>query len=211
MPYKSKASLSQSMRSRLLDAAQTLFEQHGASKVTVAQVAQLAGAFPNQVTHHFSSKDAMFVEAACRSMLHTAAALEKAAERCKSLATYTHSLAQQAAQSPSLPFFLEALALAQRQASLSPQVARTMERLQAEGARALEAIAKKRAWQLDESAQVIAKRFWALVVGVGASGLASGAQPDALAKEINALLNLRPVLLAPAKPLTLVKARYGKS
>ena len=39
---------------------------------TSPEIARDAGAFPNQVTHHFGSKEALFVEAACRETLYVA-------------------------------------------------------------------------------------------------------------------------------------------
>ncbi|HEX7945017.1 MAG TPA: TetR family transcriptional regulator, partial [Phenylobacterium sp.] len=60
------------MRSRLLDAAVVLFKEKGASGVAVAEIAAAAGAYPSQVTYYFRTKEALFVEAACREVLYVA-------------------------------------------------------------------------------------------------------------------------------------------
>src|SRR5687768_9140570 len=66
------------MRSRLLDAASTLFKAHGLAGASVTAIAGAADAFPSQVTYYFRTKEALFVEAACRDMLHIAERVETA-------------------------------------------------------------------------------------------------------------------------------------
>ena len=60
------------MRSRLLDAASALFKTYGLNGTSVTAIAGAADAFPSQVTYYFRTKEALFVEAACRDMLHIA-------------------------------------------------------------------------------------------------------------------------------------------
>src|SRR4030088_3813942 len=67
------------MRSRLLDAASRLFREKGLSGVSIADIAEAADAFPSQITYYFRTKEALFVEAACRDMLYVARAAEQAA------------------------------------------------------------------------------------------------------------------------------------
>src|SRR5687768_3550258 len=67
------------MRSRLLDAAVELFKLKGLSAVSVAEIAAAAGAYPSQVTYYFRTKEALFVEAACREVLYVARQAELAA------------------------------------------------------------------------------------------------------------------------------------
>ena len=59
----------QNTRSRLIERAARLFSERGYDKTSVAGIAQAADAFPNQITHHFGSKEALFVEAARYAML----------------------------------------------------------------------------------------------------------------------------------------------
>ena len=61
------------MRSRLLDAASRLFREKGLAGVSIADIAETADAFPSQITYYFRTKEALFVEAACRDMLYVAA------------------------------------------------------------------------------------------------------------------------------------------
>ena len=68
-------------RSLLLDAASRLFREHGLAAVSTADIAAAAGAFPSQVTYYFRTKEALFVEAACREALYAAQAAEDAAGR----------------------------------------------------------------------------------------------------------------------------------
>jgi len=56
------------MRSRLLDAASRLFREKGLAGVSIADIAEAADAFPSQITYYFRTKEALFVEAACRDV-----------------------------------------------------------------------------------------------------------------------------------------------
>ena len=71
------------MRSRLLDAAVELFKDQGLAGVAVADIAAAAGAFPSQITYYFRTKEALFVEAACREVLYVARQAEEEAARPK--------------------------------------------------------------------------------------------------------------------------------
>src|SRR5262245_3088200 len=71
----------QRTRSRLLDEAARLFKAQGLSAVSIADIAAAADAFPSQITYYFRTKEALFVEAACRDVLHVALAAEQAAHR----------------------------------------------------------------------------------------------------------------------------------
>ena len=61
------------MRSRLLDAASRLFKERGLAAVSIADIAATADAFPSQITYYFRTKEALFVEAACRDVLYVPA------------------------------------------------------------------------------------------------------------------------------------------
>src|ERR1700757_4628143 len=66
------------MRSLLLDAASRLFKEQGLSGTSISDIAAAADAFPSQITYYFRTKEALFVEAACRDMLYVARAAEQA-------------------------------------------------------------------------------------------------------------------------------------
>ena len=67
------------MRSRLLDGASRLFKERGLAGTSISDIAAAADAFPSQITYYFRTKEALFVEAACRDMLYVARAAEQAA------------------------------------------------------------------------------------------------------------------------------------
>ena len=61
------------MRSRLLDGASRLFKERGLAGTSISDIAAAADAFPSQITYYFRTKEALFVEAACRDMLYRGA------------------------------------------------------------------------------------------------------------------------------------------
>ncbi|HYF59727.1 MAG TPA: TetR/AcrR family transcriptional regulator C-terminal domain-containing protein [Burkholderiaceae bacterium] len=176
------------MRSRLLDAATALFMARGLQAVTVAQVAEACEAYPSQVTYYFRSKDAMFVEAACRQMLHLAREVEERTRETRSAGAYRDALVEGALGRPGLALFLEALALARHRPALQPLVARTIERLHVEGERAFAQARRTNGWRVASSDSVVARRFWALVMAVGLRDGALGVDVEASKAEVRALL-----------------------
>src|SRR5215218_9759488 len=82
------------MRSRLLDAAARLFKERGLTAVSIADIATAADAFPSQITYYFRTKEALFVEAACRDVLYVARAAEQAALSAHTPRDYTRALAE---------------------------------------------------------------------------------------------------------------------
>src|SRR4029077_14811176 len=80
------------MRSLLLDSASRLFREHGLSGTSISDIAAAADAFPSQITYYFRTKEALFVEAACRDMLYVARAAEQAALQAHTPRDYTRAL-----------------------------------------------------------------------------------------------------------------------
>ncbi|MCC7266546.1 MAG: TetR family transcriptional regulator [Caulobacteraceae bacterium] len=179
-------------RSRLLDAAVELFKAKGVSGVSVAEIAAAAGAFPSQVTYYFRTKEALFVEAACREVLYVARQAELAAAGAPTGRDYNRRLVETVIGSPGLALFVEALSLTRRRQDLSPLIERTFERLHAEGDRAYGETRHRRGWSEAESAATVARRFWTLALGVT---LREGATEAAVAEavlEMTALLHHDP-------------------
>lgn len=176
-------------RSRLLDAAAARFKAQGLG-ASVAEIARDAEAFPNQVTHHFGSKEALFVEAACREMLYVAREAEVAAAAANADESYTEALTRAVVGAPGLNLFIEALALTRRRPDLAPQVQKTFARLHAEGDRAYSATASKRGWTAPDPA-VSARRFWTVALGIGLRA-SSGETVEALRAEMLTLLRMAP-------------------
>src|SRR5437868_10818372 len=124
------------MRSLLLDAASRLFKGGGLSGTSIADIAAAADAFPSQITYYFRTKEALFVECACRDLLYLARATEQAALKARTPREYTHALAETVTASDSIAFFAEALTLTRRRQDLAPLVERTIARVHSEVARA---------------------------------------------------------------------------
>ena len=176
------------MRSRLLDAAVELFKAKGLSAVAVAEIAAAAGAYPSQVTYYFRTKEALFVEAACREVLYVARQAEQAAAGAASGRDYNRSLVETVIGSPGLALFVEALSLTRRRQDLAPLIERTFERLHAEGDRAYGETRHRRGWSEAEPAATVARRFWTLALGVALREGATEVTGSAAVDEMLALL-----------------------
>ena len=185
------------MRSRLLDAASRLFKARGLAAVSIADIATAADAFPSQITYYFRTKEALFVEAACRDVLHVALAAEQQAGKQLSPADYTRALVESVMGSDAVGFFVEAMTLTRRRQDLAPLVERTVERLHAEGLRAYTAEMAARGWQSRLDPETSARRFWTITIGVTLEGQAMGRSPGDLAAEMLRLLG--PQADAPAE------------
>jgi AcrR family transcriptional regulator len=176
------------MRSRLLDAASRLFKEQGLAGASISDIAAAADAFPSQITYYFQTKEALFVEAACRDVLYVGRMAEQAAGRQLAPQDYTRSLVESVMNSDAVGFFVEAMALTRRRQDLAPLVARTMERLHAEGLRAYATEMVVRGWQSRLNPATSARRFWAIAVGVTLEGHAMGRSPGELTEEMLRLL-----------------------
>src|SRR5258708_16688208 len=95
-------------RSALLAAAARLFTERGLAGVSLAGIAAAADAFPSQVTYYFGSKEALFVEAASREMLHTAARVEAAGGRAGHPSDYVRAMPGAAIAHSALLLFADA-------------------------------------------------------------------------------------------------------
>ncbi len=172
------------MRSLLLDGASRLFRERGLSGTSIADIAAAADAFPSQITYYFRTKEALFVEAACRDMLYLARAAEQAAFEANTPRDYTRSLAETATAADSVAFFAEALTLTRRRHDLAPLVERTIERLHSEGLRAYAAKIERHGWRTLRDPDATSRRFWAVAIGVVVEGCAMGRSSDELCAEM---------------------------
>jgi AcrR family transcriptional regulator len=179
------------MRSRLLDAASRLFKERGLAAVPIADIAATADAFPSQITYYFRTKEALFVEAACRDVLYVARAAEQNAGQQLSPNDYTRALVESVMGSDAVGFFIEAMTLTRRRQDLAPLVERTVERLHAEGLRAYAAEMAARGWQSRLDPDTSARRFWAIAIGITLEGHAMGRSPDDLVTEMMHLLGVQ--------------------
>lgn len=177
------------MRSRLLDAASGLFKDRGLAGVSIADIAAAADAFPSQITYYFRTKEALFVEAACRDVLYAARKAEEAAAVAQTPRQYTEALVNTVMQADALPFFAEALTLTRRRQDLAPLIERTVARLHAEGWRAYEGQVRAHGWRSRLDPETSARRFWALALGVALEGHATGRGTDELSSEMLRVLD----------------------
>lgn len=172
------------MRSLLLDASSRLFKERGLAGTSIADIAAAADAFPSQITYYFRTKEALFVEAACRDLLYLARATEQAALGRRTPRDYTRALVETVTAADSVAFFAEALTLTRRRPDLAPLVERTIERLHAEGARAYAAQVERHGWRTLRKPDESSRRFWAIAIGVILEGFAMGRAPKEMCSEM---------------------------
>ena len=172
------------MRSRLLDGASRLFRERGLAGTSIADIAAAADAFPSQITYYFRTKEALFVEAACRDMLYVARAAEQAALAAHLPREYTRALVESVTATDSVTFFTEALTLTRRRQDLAPLVERTIERLHAEGLRAYAGQIERHGWRSLRDPDTTSRRFWTIAIGVMVEGYAMGRSADELRDEM---------------------------
>ncbi|MCK1735045.1 TetR family transcriptional regulator [Bradyrhizobium sp. 138] len=195
------------MRSLLLDAASPLFRERGLSGTAITDIAAAADAFPSQITYYFRTKEALFVECACRDLLYLARATEQAALKARTPRDYTQALAETVTASDSVAFFAEALTLTRRRQDLAPLVERTIERLHGEGARAYADQVARHGWRSLRAPDESSRRFWAVAIGVILEGYAMGRSPEALCAEMLRVLGEQATSAGDAARLRLVEER----
>lgn len=179
-------------RRDILAAAGRLFGERGVSGVSKPEIAAAAGVFPSQLGYYFGTKEALFVEAACRDVLHLASDIEQAAARTRTPRTYVRALVSTALDSPALLFFAEAVLLVRRHPELAHRVTDAFERLHTEGERAVAENLAARGWQLRASPEAEARGFWAAVLGVALeqSAFADVFEPATAEATVQLVLNL---------------------
>jgi len=172
------------MRSSLLDGASRLFKERGLAGTSISDIAAAADAFPSQITYYFRTKEALFVEAACRDMLYVAREAEQAALKADTPRDYTRALVESVTATDSVAFFAEALTLTRRRQDLAPLVERTIERLHGEGLRAYAGQIERHGWNTLRDPDATSRRFWAVAIGVMVEGYAMGRSPEELSREM---------------------------
>ena len=111
-----------STRQRILDSAEKLYLSKPTGEVSVAAIAADAGAFPNQVTYYFGSKDSLFIHAAFLALLHDAERVETVGLSVESPASFRSAMARTVLILPSLPLVVRALAVGTSRPDLSAVV-----------------------------------------------------------------------------------------
>ncbi|WP_256809331.1 TetR/AcrR family transcriptional regulator C-terminal domain-containing protein [Bradyrhizobium sp. Bra64] len=199
------------MRSLLLDAASPMFRERGLSGTAITDIAAAADAFPSQITYYFRTKEALFVECACRELLYLARKTEQAALKARTPREYTHALAETVTASDSVAFFAEALTLTRRRQDIAPLVERTIERLHSEGARAYASQVERHGWRSLRAPDESSRRFWAVAIGIILEGYAMGRSPEELCAEMLRVLGEQAKSVGDAARLRLVDAHTASS
>jgi len=181
-------------RRRILDNAVALFVERGLGGVSVKAIADAAGVFPSQINYYFDSKEALFVEAACREAVHIGTAVEKAGLGARSPAEFVSAILGAAFESPSLLLFAEAMSVARFDRALRHQVGATLAKLHHEGERAVRETLDRQGWRLRTSPAVEAQAYWATVLGVALqqAALPSASAGDVAESVISMFFNLHP-------------------
>ena len=172
------------MRSHLLDAATALFKARGLNGTSISAIAEASDAFPSQVTYYFRTKEALFVEAACRDVLYLAERTEHVVSRARSPRAYVDAVVDNVMGADGLMLFVEALTLARQRPDLMPGIARTIDRLHAEAARAYTAKIARHGWRTLHAPAVAARRFWTIALGAALEGHALGWSTAAMCRAV---------------------------
>jgi TetR/AcrR family transcriptional regulator, regulator of cefoperazone and chloramphenicol sensitivity len=152
-------------RDAILRAAETLFAERGPAAVSVADIAGAAGAHPNQITYYFGSKDALFVEAAFRLLLHQAQRLEPIGLRKRTPESFRAALARTALALPAVPVAVHAMSVSRLRPELHASVQQSLSVLFLQAERYLSAVLERRGWTVDRPAAVEVRTFWTTVFG----------------------------------------------
>lgn len=162
-----------------MDAAARLSVDSGGSDLSVADIAQAAGVFPNQITYHFGSKDALLVHAAFLGLLHDAERLELLGAQAADADAFRRSLSRVVLSLPSLPAVARALAAGISRPGLSDVVDTHLQLLFRQSERYLKRLLVTRGWTTVRPAAVEVRTFWSAALGAvllshaGVSGTAS--------------------------------------
>ncbi len=138
----------------------------------------------------------------------TVARAEKAAARARTPKGYAGALADSVVGADGLILFVEALILTRQRPDLVPEIARTIERLHAEGARAYAGEIARHGWHTHHAPDVSARKFWTIALGVALEGHATGrsaaAMSEAMREALGKLAEARSAEDAAAPTLRLV-------
>jgi len=161
----SRADRGRRTRTELLDRAMSLFADKGYERVSVAEIAAAAGAHANQVTYHFKSKDALFVQAAFLMLLRDASRLEPVGRRQRTPSSFRTALARTALALPAVPIAVQAMSVTRRRPELQPLAQQHLSVLFRQAEQYLLSVMDRHGWVIDRPADVEARTFWSAVLG----------------------------------------------
>ncbi|MEV5975080.1 TetR/AcrR family transcriptional regulator C-terminal domain-containing protein [Streptomyces sp. NPDC051921] len=152
-------------RRRLIEATARLCRERPGAEVSVAEIADAADAFPNQVTYYFGSKDSLLVHAAFLGLLHDARRIERIGRQAPDAAAFRRNVARAVLAMPSLPSVARALAAGISKPELAPVVDRHLQLLFRQSERFLNQILDSRGWRTHRPLSAEARTFWSTALG----------------------------------------------
>jgi AcrR family transcriptional regulator len=152
-------------RRRLIEVTAQLCTERTGSEVSVAEIAKAAGAFPNQVTYYFGSKDSLLLHAAFLGLLHDAGRVERIALAAPDAAAFRRNTARAVMAMPSLPSVARALAAAIAKPDLQPVVDRHLQLLFRQSERFVGRLVEDRDWRTERPLGTEVRTFWSTALG----------------------------------------------
>lgn len=166
-------------RARILAATAGLLSVAGPRNLTVSEIARAAGVYPNQITHHYGSKDRLVLDAAFALFLRDTTRLQAAGRRAVGAEQFREVLARTALAMPSTVTVVQALANNGGDAAQRERVRLLLAVLFRQSERYLERVIREHGWTSVAGADRDARTFWSTVFGAtllasaGVSGNAS--------------------------------------
>ncbi|WP_144712015.1 TetR/AcrR family transcriptional regulator C-terminal domain-containing protein [Curtobacterium pusillum] len=137
----------------------------GRRAVTVSEVARAAGVYPNQITHHFGSKDRLVLDAAFALFLRDTTRLQAAGRRATTAEAFRQVLARTALAMPSTPLVVRALAAAGDDGAQRDRVRLLLAVLFRQSERYLDRVVAEHGWTSPSGVARDARTFWSAVFG----------------------------------------------
>lgn len=167
-----------STRRRLIETTARLCKERQGAQLSVAEIADAAGVFPNQITYHFGSKDSLLVHAAFLAMLHDTRRIERIGRNAADAAAFRRNIARTVLALPSLPLVAGALAIGIAKSELAPVIDQHLQLLFRQSERYLDELAGRRGWSVGRPLHREVRTFWSAALG-GALLAHAGAQGTA--------------------------------
>jgi AcrR family transcriptional regulator len=133
--------------------------------VTVSEIARAAGVYPNQITHHYGSKDRLVLDAAFALFLRDTTRLQAAGRRATNAESFRQVLARTALAMPSTPLVVRALAAAGDDVAQRERVRLLLAVLFRQSERYLERVVAEQGWVSRSGVGRDARTFWSAVFG----------------------------------------------
>lgn len=154
-----------STRRRLIETTARLCKERHGAQLSVAEIAEAAGVFPNQITYHFGSKDSLLVHAAFLAMLHDTRRIERIGRHAADAAAFRRNIARTVLALPSLPLVAGALAIGITRADLAPVIDQHLHLLFRQSERYLSELVDGRGWRVDRPLHQEVRTFWSTALG----------------------------------------------